>query len=204
MPGTRPASLQLISLPSAVYSTPDGSCLALHAHSSQPSITAYHWETFGSTHGTPLQVSSFPLEGAVVMSLVARERVFLLTLDIDARCVKSMAIDITRKVTEVVFQDKDVNNASKNGAGRTLDNNLLDCHKEVWTRFPVLPAVKRRTITSLSERRPKSLTFITENPTLPFASYFSDLIHGFKQATRKPTGNELCHIKVSASDFKSF
>ena len=64
-------------------------------------------------------------------SLVARERVFLLTLDIDARCVKSMAIDITRKVTEVVFQDKDVNNASKNGAGRTLHNNLLDRHKEV-------------------------------------------------------------------------
>jgi hypothetical protein len=76
--------------------------------------------------------------------------------------------------------------------------------KEVWTRFPVVPAVKRRTITSLSERRPKSLTFITENPSLPFASYFSDLIQGFVKATRKPTGDELRGIKVSSSGSESF
>jgi hypothetical protein len=64
--------------------------------------------------------------------------------------------------------------------------------------------VKRRTITSLSERRPKSLTFITRNPTQPFASYFSDLIQGFVKATRKPTGDELLSINVSTSDFESF
>lgn len=137
-------------------------------------------------------------------SMVARGRVFLLALDIDSQYVNSMAIDITRKVTEVIFQEKGGINASKNGAGRTQHNNVLDCHKEVWTRFPVLPAVKRRTITSLSERRPKRLTFITENPTLPFASYFSDLIQGFVKATRKPTGDELRHINVSATDFESF
>ena len=136
--------------------------------------------------------------------MVARGRVFLLSLDIEAQCVNSMAIDITRKVTEVIFQEEDRNNLSNNGAGRTQHNNLLDCHKEVWTRFPVLPAVKRRTITSLSERRPKSLTFITETPLLPFTSYFSDLIKGFVKTTRKPTGDELRHINVSATDFESF
>jgi hypothetical protein len=136
--------------------------------------------------------------------MVARGRNFLLTLDIDAQCVNSVVIDIARKVTEVIFQEKGGKNASKNAAGPEHHNNLLDCHKEVWTRFPVLPAVKRRTITSLSERRPKSLTFITENPTLPFASYFSDLIHGFVKATKKPTGDELRHIKVSATNFESF
>jgi len=71
-------------------------------------------------------------------------------------------------------------------------------------RFPVLPAVKRRIITSSSERRPRSLTFITENPTLPFASYFSGLIQGFVKTTRKPTGEELRGIKVSTTDFDSF
>ena len=136
--------------------------------------------------------------------MVARGHVFLLTLDIDAQCVNSMTIDITRRVTEVIFQEKGGQNASKNGTGRTQRNNLLDCHKEVWTRFPVLPAVKRRTITSLSERRPKSLTFITEFPERPFALYFSDLIQGFVQATRKPTGDELRHINVSATNFKAF
>jgi hypothetical protein len=205
MRGTRPASLQLSSLPSAVSPSPDGSCLlVLQDQGSRPSLTAYHWEKFGSNDGIALQVPTFPLEGFVVTSMVSRGRVFLLALDIEAQCVNSVAIDITRKVTEVIFQEKGGNNASTNGVGHTQHNNLLDCHKEVWTRFPVVPAVKRRTITSLSERRPKSLTFITKDPTLPFASYFSDLIQGFVKATRKPTGDELRGIKVSATDFESF
>ena len=134
--------------------------------------------------------------------MAGRGRVFLLALDIDAKCVNSIAIDITRKTTEVVFQEKGNKSESKDGT-HTRHNTLIDCHKEVWTRFPVLPAVKRRTITSLSERRPKSLMFITENPTQPFASYFSELIQGFVKATRKPTGDELRGITVSAIDFES-
>lgn len=201
----RPASLQLPWLPSAIYSSPDGSCLlVLQTHCSQPSLTAYHWKTFGSTDGISLPLPTFPLEGAVVTSMVSRGRVFLLALDIDAHCVNSVAIDITRKTTEVVFQEKGNRNASKNGTHNTQHNTLIDCHKEVWTRFPVLPAVKRRTITSLSERRPKRLSFITENPTPPFASYFSELVQGFVRATRKPTGDELRGITVSAMDFESF
>ena len=137
-------------------------------------------------------------------SLVSRGRVFLLALDIDEHCVNSIAIDITRKVTEVVFQEEGSRNGSNNDARITQHNSLLDCHKEVWTRFPVLPAVKRRTITSLSERRQRTLTFITESSTRPFASYFSNLIQGFVRATKKPTGNELRGIKVSATDFGSF
>jgi hypothetical protein len=150
-----------------------------------------------------LPLPTFPLDGAVVTSMVSRGHVFLLALDAEAHCVNSIAIDITRKTTEVVFQEKGNRNASKNGTQHTQHNTLIDCHKEVWTRFPVLPAVKRRTITSSSERRPKSLTFITENPTQPFASYFSELVQGFVRATRKPTGDELRGITVSAMDFES-
>ena len=149
-----------------------------------------------------MPLPSFPLDGAVVTSMVSRGRVFLLALDIDAKCVKSIAIDITRKTTEVVFQEKGNRNKSKDGT-HTLHNTLIDCYKEIWTRFPVLPAVKRRTITSLSERRPKSLTFITENPSQPFATYFSELIQRFVKATKKPTGDELRGITVSAIDFES-
>jgi hypothetical protein len=138
-----------------------------------------------------------------VTSMVRQGRVFLLALDIDAHCVNSVAIDITRKTTEVVFQEKGNRNTSKNGTHHTQHNTLIDCHKEVWTRFPVLPAVKHRTITSLSHQRPKSLTFITENPIQPFASYFFELVQGFVRTTRKSTGDELHEIAVSAMDFES-
>jgi hypothetical protein len=151
-----------------------------------------------------LPTPTFSLDGAVVTSMASRERVFLLALDMDAHCVNSVGIDITRKATEVVFQEKGSRNVSDSDACTTKHNILLDCHKEVWTRFPVLPAVKRRTITSLSERRPRSLTFITENPAQPVASYFSNLIQGFVRTARKPTGDELRGIKVSAADFESF
>jgi hypothetical protein len=64
--------------------------------------------------------------------------------------------------------------------------------------------VKRRTITSLSERQQKTLTFIAENHTQPFASYFSDLVQTFEKTMRKPTGDELSGIKVSAAQFGPF
>ncbi|KAI0302897.1 hypothetical protein B0F90DRAFT_1935607 [Multifurca ochricompacta] len=201
----RPASIQLPSLPTAVFSSPDGSCLlALHKEDSQTSLIAYHWETFGSTRGIALDVPDFPLEGAVLTSMVNRGRMFLLGLDIDAGSVRSVAVDITKKVTEFMFKEKGGRSASNNSERHTLHNSLLDCHAEVWTRYPVLPAVKRRTVTSLSERQQKSLTFIAENFTRPFDSYFSDLIQTFQRTARKPTGDELRQIKVSAIEFRSF
>ncbi len=125
-------------------------------------------------------------------------------LDDNAQCVKSIAIDITRKVTEFMFKEKGSKNPSDNGVRQTVNNSLLDCHAEVWTRFPIVAAVGRQTITPSSERRQKSLTFITENHTHPFSSYFSDLIQRFEKATRKPTSDELRRIEVSAADFGLF
>lgn len=205
MLGTRPASLQLPVLPSAVYSSPDGSfLLALQVQGSQQSLAAYRWETFGSANGISLQLPTLPPDGAVVTSMGNRGLTFLLTLDVDAQCVHSVAIDITSTVTGFSLREKGSEYVSKHGAGRTQHNSLLDCHKEVWTRFPVLPSVERRDIASLSERCPRSLTFITEDPTQPFASYFSALIEGFVRETRKPTGDQLRSIEVCATDFESF
>jgi len=159
-------------------------------------------ETFGSTEGIALDVPEFPLDGAVLTSMVSRGRVFFLGLDINTQTVKSVAIDITKKVTELMFKEK----GSKDGPNTRLTqhNCLLDCHAEVWTRFPVLPAVKRRTITSLSDRRQKTLTFITGNHARPFVSYFSNLVQTFEKTMRKPTGDELSGIKVSAAQFRPF
>ncbi|KAH9047481.1 hypothetical protein EDB83DRAFT_2317547 [Lactarius deliciosus] len=168
------------------------------------SLTAYHWETFGSTTGIALDVPKFPLRDAVLTSLVGRGRVFLLGLDVDSSSVKSIAIDITKKLTEFMFKENGSRNASNNKARHTLHNSLLDCHAEVWSRYPVLAAVRRRTVTSLSERKQKSLTFITEDDSRPFNAYFSDLIQTFERTTRKPTGDELRRIKVSAEQFGVF
>jgi hypothetical protein len=136
--------------------------------------------------------------------MVNRGCIFLISFDVDAGYVRSIAIDITKKVTEFVFKKKGGRNIPIKQENQTLHNSLLDCHTEVWNRFPVVPAVRRRTVTSLSERHQKSLTFITENHTRPFESYFSDLIQTFERAAKKPTGDELRRIKVSAAQFETF
>ena len=103
-----------------------------------------------------------------------------------------------------MFKENGSRNASNNKARHTLHNSLLDCHAEVWSRYPVLAAVRRRTVTSLSDRKQKSLTFITENDSQPFNAYFSDLIQTFERTTRKPTGDELRRINVSAEQPGAF
>ncbi|KAI0250892.1 hypothetical protein BJV78DRAFT_1361975 [Lactifluus subvellereus] len=201
----RPASVQFLSLPKALFSSPDGSCfLVLHTHNSKPSLTAYHWETFGSTDGIQLEVPKFPLQGAVLTSMVGQGRVFLVGLDIDAGSIQSIAIDITTKRNEFMFREKGGRNAPDYGTRHTLHNSLLDCHAEVWFRFPVVPTMSRRTFTSSSKRKPKTITFIADNHSQPFSSYFSNLIKKFKATTKKPTGDELRGIKVSAAQFGPF
>ncbi len=124
-------------------------------------------------------------------------------LDTNSGSVQSIAIKITKKRTELMFREND-GNSSNNRMRHTLHNSLLDCHAEVWSRFPVVAAVKRRTLTSLSERQQKSITFIAENHLQPFGSYFSDLIQTFEKTTRKPTGDELRNTKVLAKEFSTF
>ncbi|KAF8267054.1 hypothetical protein EI94DRAFT_1830340 [Lactarius quietus] len=199
----RPASVQLQTHPNAIYSSPDGSCLlVLHTDDSGPSLIAYHLESFGSTEGIAVDFPNFPLEGAILTSMASRGRVFFLGLDIHAQAVKSVAINITKKVKEFMFKEK--SKKLCRSTRHTKHNSLLDCHAEGWTQFPVLPAVKRRAITSLDERFRKTLTFIADNHTLPFASYFSNLVQTFEKTTRKPTGDELSGIEVSAAQFPPF
>ncbi|KAI9443796.1 hypothetical protein H4582DRAFT_2125845, partial [Lactarius indigo] len=200
----RPASIQLQSLPNAIYSSPDGSCFIVHhTNNPGPSLTAYHCETFGSTGGIALDLPEFPLEGAVLTSMVSRGRVFFLGLDTSSQSVKSVVIDITKGVTEFTLEEKGGKYARDSGTRHTQHNSILDCHTEVWTRFPILAAVRRSTITSRSERERKTLTFITDHHTRPFASYFSYLVHTFEVTTLKPTGDELRSIRVTTAQFRS-
>ncbi|KAI0058500.1 hypothetical protein BV25DRAFT_1964893 [Artomyces pyxidatus] len=201
----RPASLQFDRVPTAIYSSPDESCLITsQLEESGLRLTAYHWGTFGSTEGIQIPTPGFPIEEAVLTSLVKRSSVHLVALDVSAHRCQSVALDITRKVTEFQFKAKGGQGSSAETGPQTVHNCLIDCHGEVWTRFPVLPAVRRRTITSSSERHRKRLTFVTDDNMRPFQSYFSDMISTFERTTRKPTGQELSSIQVSATDFRTF
>ena len=204
----RPASLKLSQVPRAVYSSPDGSCaLVVQEKEGVFTVTAHHWTTFASTDGISITLPDFPvnLNAALLTSIVNRNKIHLIGLDVASQTCRSVVLDITYKATEFTFQEE----ASKASMNRrhgkeTAHNCLIDCHSDVWTRFPVVAAVKRRTITSSSERQGRTLTFVTDDDQRPFSSYFSDMIRKFTKASRKPTGDVLKGITVSARTFLSF
>ena len=202
----RPATLFLDQNPYNVHSTTDGSCLLVsYGHESELTITAYHWDSFGSTEGIRLDIPPLPVdEPFVVTSLLPRTAVHVLRLDFSGRCLQSYALDITRRMTEFTFRPEKPNRSHSGAKNIKAHNCLIDCHSEVWIRFPVLAAVQRETISSASLRNDKSLVFITDRDFDEFAPYFSRMIHNFVRTSKKPTGDILKSIKVSAKLFPAF
>ncbi|KAH9017733.1 hypothetical protein EDB84DRAFT_1422808 [Lactarius hengduanensis] len=202
----KPASLKLPQVPRAIYSSPDGSCaLVVQENDGVFTMTAYHWTTFASTDGIPITLPDFPvsLDEALLTSVVNRNKIHLIGLDVTTQTCRSVILDITCKATEFTFQEE--RSKASTSRGRVTTNNcLIDCHSDVWTRFPVVAAVKRHTITSSSQRQRRTLTFITDDDQYPFTFYFSEMVRSFTKTSRKPTGDVLKHITVSARTFPSF
>ncbi|KAH9059756.1 hypothetical protein EDB87DRAFT_1562790 [Lactarius vividus] len=202
----KPASLQLPQVPRAIYSSPDGSCvLVVQETDGVSAVTAYHWTTFASTDGIPITLPDFPvdLDGAFLTSIVNRNNIHLIGLDVTSQTCRSIVLDITCKATEFTFQEERSKESTSRGK-ETAHNCLIDCHTDVWTRFPVVAAVKRRTITSSSERQPRTLTFVTDDDQHPIPFYFSEMVRNFTKTSRKPTGDVLKGIAVSSRTFTSF
>ena len=203
----RPAALQLSQMPLAIYSAPDGSCVLISQEvDGKRTITAHHWSTFASHDGIPVTLPDFPvdLDSAILTSIVNRNNIHLIGLDLDTGSCHSVVLDITPETTEFTFEERGSKDGPSNHDKQRLHNCLIDCHRDVWMRFPVVPSVKHQIITSSSRRRQKTLVFVTDVQWCPFSSYFSDMIYSFEKVSRKPTGDELASIAVSARPFPTW
>ena len=165
-------------------------------------MKAYHWSTFGSSEGITLNIAPMQGQDFIITSMVQKTCVHMLELDLNSGRCNSMALDITNKVTEFAFKEKGARNPSRRGTSGTAHNCFIDCHADVWTRFPVVSAVQRQTITSAASRHPRKLIFVTEGHHRNFGRYFTEMIKSFEQTTRKPTGDELKNIIVESYMFQ--
>jgi hypothetical protein len=197
--------LDLHHVPIDVHSSPDGSCfLIVTSDGASSSIIAYRWSTFGSTDGVPLPIADWAGHSSLVISsLVHRNVVYLLKLDLLAHTCSSVALDITHKVTEFMFGEKDSRSALSRYAHLPAHNCLMDCHADVWTRFPVLPAVQRAIVSSSSRCR-RSILFVTDRDHDRYQAHFATMIETFERTSMKPTGDNLSTLHISATTFDSF
>ena len=79
----------------------------------------------------------------------------------------------------------------------------MDCHADVWTRFPVLPAVQRAIIL-LSDHPRRSILFVTDRDHNSYPAHFADMIETFERTSKKPTGDKLSSLHISAMTFDGF
>ncbi|KAN0134237.1 hypothetical protein V8E53_008009, partial [Lactarius tabidus] len=200
------ASLQLPQMPRAIYSAPDGSYLLISQEvDGERTITAYHWSTFASHRGFSATLPEFPvdLDSALLTSIVNRNNIHLVGIDLNSGSCRSIILYVPRKAAESAFEERGSKGPSTHGK-QTVHNCLIDCHSDVWTRFPVVPPVKHQIISSSSQRRQKTIVFVTDVHWRPFSAYFCDIISNFEKISRKPTGDELRSIVVSAQPFSSW
>ena len=151
-----------------------------------------------------MDIPKLSLSGLVLTSFGHRGSVHLLALDAEAHRCQSVVLDISKKVTEFMFKEKGITKASPDSTQTTIHNCLIDCHAEVWTRFPVVPAVQRQAIVSCNARIARSLVFVTDRDHDIFLPHFSELIQSFEKSTKKPTGDELKKIRVLPMKFELF
>ena len=76
-----------------------------------------------------------------------------------------------------------------------MNNCLIDCHAEVWTRYPVWSPIRHETFPGSQHQR-RSITFICTQRPEAFKPYFDDMIRDFERSTRKPTNRQLANIDV--------
>ncbi|QRV84782.1 GTP-binding protein [Ceratobasidium sp. AG-Ba] len=195
----RPASLQINAPVIDAISAPDGSCLFVTAagQNSRDKLLAFHWASFGKNqdgiHVADIVHSDAP---RIVTRLEGRGRNHLLSLSASTRRVSSTAIQVKQKITEFAFKSNQDNTQAT--AAETFNNSLIDCHYELWTRFPVVPSVSRCTLSPI-DRQPRKLVFQSYKPLDELEKYFARMISSFERTTRKPMDGTLAAISVFSS-----
>ena len=193
--------------PTSVHSTPDGACLLLSFMiGSKVILKAYHWTTFGSTEGIAITCPDNFTEPLLVTSMVNRANVHVLSLNTTSKACSSLALDITKKITDFTFREHGEVGVSERKSSNTLHNCLIDCHEDVWTRFPVLAAVQHQTILSSHKRHPHKLVFVMDarEHHHHVGPHFLEMKHRFHQKTHKPLSEDLKKMEATAQDFDQF
>ncbi|KAH7337781.1 hypothetical protein B0J17DRAFT_629309 [Rhizoctonia solani] len=174
-----PVSLDVGTLVQSAFSAPDGSCLLLvigDPGTPGYQLRAYHWSSFGRKlegyNPTSVRVGS----SYVIMSFDRRGPNHIVSMDLlSPHNINSTALWVKQKSAKFDFKSKE--NQATTANKQTFNNCLMDCHMEVWSRFPVHPAVLRNTLAG-SIRNPPSITFT------------------FERTTQKPTNGKLFEVSV--------
>jgi hypothetical protein len=164
------------------------------SQTSRQKLLAFHWASFGSNQNGITSTDLLPSDAArVITRLEGRGRNHVISFSNATHSVSSVALQVKQKTTEFSFRSD--RGDSKTAAVETFNNSLIDCHFEVWTRFPVVPAVSRATLSAVS-RQPRKLAFRSSASLGELGDYFARMISTFERTTRKPMDGSISSMSV--------
>ncbi|KAF8752322.1 hypothetical protein RHS01_07760 [Rhizoctonia solani] len=143
----RPPSIEIPGRIVEALSAPDGSCLLTLIEAEEDGtlghkLLVFHWASFGATNGINPIVLPISSVGRVVTSFEGRNHIHLVSYSLDTMKITSVGLQIKQKATEFSFRSNQT--VSTTSTTETVNNCLIDCHMDVWTRFPAsLPLFAR-------------------------------------------------------------
>ncbi|KDN34398.1 hypothetical protein RSAG8_12515, partial [Rhizoctonia solani AG-8 WAC10335] len=199
----RPAPFQLDPSFINVCSTPDGSCLLVVMGGALPvdphRLLAFHWDTSGlEDHLEGIEASDLPPSETpcVVTRFHGKGRTHVVSFLPTDKLVKSTSLQVKQKTTEFAIRSE--KEGLPTGGIQTANNALIDCHLEVWTRFPVVPTITRITPFPIS-RKPHQLVFVSPIALPRTIAYFERMISTLRRTTHKPVDWALTSTMVSST-----
>jgi len=194
-----PAVCKLDYVPASVHAVPDSAAfLALEPRSDGPMrLLCYHIASFGSSAATPIELpeGSYLNANMAVSCMGQNENPHAVFLDCSTCVCSSISLHIASKTSEYDFRAG--GNRSDSVEKHTVHNSLIDCHSDVWTRYPVQAAIRRETAPG-TEHCPRSFMFISRNSPGSFSKHFKALIRDFESKTRKSSRRQLADVSVAA------
>lgn len=161
-------------------------------------LRAFHWTSFGPESEGFRPASVDPGSSSLIMSFERGGQIYWISMSLtQPHGLTSTALQVKQKSSRFDIKSKET--GPKAEARRTVNNCLIDCHMEVWSRFPVLPAVPRNTLVG-GVREPRSITFISDGNFSGAKDYFAKLVSAFERVTEKPTNGKLFAISVHTSN----
>jgi hypothetical protein len=197
----RPSSLEVTEAILEAFSSPDGTCLLLVTEVPDNTlIRCVHWASFGSNEGIKLHELPHISERSqmVVSSVGHRDSCHLLFLDTEDKSCRSLLIRMTSRVSDFVIQSDVGGFHTDQTLGSSVNNSLIECHAEVWTKFPVDGGVFEMQECKNAVLRARSILFISSAPPPKFSVYFNSMINDFEAKIQKPTKRPLKQIEVMA------
>ncbi|KAG8914099.1 hypothetical protein FRC02_005113, partial [Tulasnella sp. 418] len=189
----------------SVHSAPDDSAMIVveRVPATGYQLRVYHWNSFGQLpEGCILPLpDSIDFRSTTEFcpsSIGERSNAAIIAIMPSQHTMRCINIQNKKISAANSFKSKD--DKGTKVLDNTMHNSFIDCHADVWAHYPVGSATKWGQTSSESHQPPPSLTFVCQQDSRLFSTYFKRMIKDL--ASEKPTEHVLDAVRIWAGSIE--